>query len=173
MRAANHENLGNPMVFETCEFIREELANINDAVVDKFNGIMKAEEQKRIEEATPKISDTNFLDYTPVNKETFGAWCKNFLEEMKQLEDAEKTEQDLRKTGREIFMEKAGGIEDLVIDDDLLEGEDDQEEVVEDITNLEEQKVDEGADNENEGALYDKNLFAAELGEDLDDIDFD
>ena len=74
------------------EFIREELANINDAVVDKFNGIMKAEEQKRIEEATPKISDTNFLDYTPVNKETFGAWCKNFLEEMKQLEDAEKTE---------------------------------------------------------------------------------
>ena len=74
------------------EFIREELANINDAVVDKFNGIMKAEEQKRIEEATPKISDTNFLDYTPVNKETVGAWCKNFLEEMKQLEDAEKTE---------------------------------------------------------------------------------
>ena len=72
-------------------------------------------------------------------------------------------------------MEKLGDIEDLVIDDDLLgdDDDDDQEEVVEDILNLEEQKIDEGAEYEKEGALYDKTLFAAELGEDLDDIDFD
>ena len=80
------------MVFETCEFIREELAAINDAVVGKYQLIKKAEEQKRIEDLAPKISDTNFLDYTPVNKETFGAWCKKFMEEMKIKEDAEKTE---------------------------------------------------------------------------------
>ena len=67
MRAANHENIGNPMIFETCELLREEIAAINDAVVDKFNGIIRAEEEARIEQATPKITDTNFLDYTPVN----------------------------------------------------------------------------------------------------------
>jgi hypothetical protein len=45
LRAANHDNIGNPMVFETCELVREELAAINDEVVDKFNGIIRAKEQ--------------------------------------------------------------------------------------------------------------------------------
>ena len=92
---------------------------------------------------------------------------------MKVQEDKEKTDQDLRKTGRELFMEKIGDIEDLVIDEELLGDADDGEEVVEDMMNLEEQKIDEAAEVENQGALYDKNLFAAEPEEDLDDIDFD
>jgi hypothetical protein len=57
---------------------------------------------------------------------------------MKVQEDKEKTDQDLRKTGRELFMEKIGDIEDLVIDEELLGDADDGEEVVEDIMNLEE-----------------------------------
>ena len=43
-------------------------------------------------------------------------------------------------------MEKIGDIEDLVIDEELLganEEEDDQEEIVDDILNIEEQKIDE------------------------------
>ena len=57
----------------------------------------------------------------------------------------------------------------MVIDDDFLDHN------VDDILNMEENKYDDGEDNQNEGALYDKSLFAAELGDvgEDDDIDFD
>ena len=54
----------------------------------------------------------------------------------------------MRKTGRELFMEKIGDIEDLVIDDELLGEGEDQEEVVDDILNIEEQKIDESEEVE-------------------------
>ena len=83
LRAANHENIGNPMIFETCELLREEIAEINDSVLDKFNGIIRAKQEQAAIDAAPKLTDTNFLDYTPVNAETFGKWCKEFLSELK------------------------------------------------------------------------------------------
>lgn len=86
-RAANHENIGNPMVFETYELLREKISDINEKVVNEFNGIMeKVAEQAKVD-AAPKITNTQFLDYTPVNKETFGIWCSKFLEELKEEED--------------------------------------------------------------------------------------
>ena len=45
LRAANHENIGSPMIFETCELLREEIAEINDSVLDKFNGIIRAKQE--------------------------------------------------------------------------------------------------------------------------------
>ncbi len=58
------------------------------------------------------------LNYTPVNKDTFGKWCAQFLEKLKQEEEAQKTEVDLRKTGKQLFMEKGAlELEDLTLDD--------------------------------------------------------
>ena len=68
-------------------------------------------------------------------------------------------------TGKEVFMNQEGDIEDLVIEDDLI-----NEEEVDPLKGEEEYKEEE----EVEGALYDKELFAAELGDlDDEDVDFD
>jgi hypothetical protein len=94
-----------------------------------------------------------------VNKDTFSKWCDEFLTKLKEQEELSKTEQDLRKTGKELFMEKQGlaDIDDLNIED--------EEDVV--LTNkaVEESKEadeeDEQQMEDDEGvALYDKELFA-------------
>jgi hypothetical protein len=60
------------------------------------------------------------LDYTPVNEETFGKWCAEFLADLKKEEENNKTDQDLRPTGKEIFMQMVGqgGLDDLTLDDE-------------------------------------------------------
>ncbi len=64
------------------------------------------------------MSNMDTLNYTPVNKDTFGKWCAQFLEKLKQEEEAQKTEVDLRKTGKQLFMEKGAlELEDLTLDD--------------------------------------------------------
>lgn len=94
-----------------------------------------------------------------MNKDTFSKWCDEFLTKLKEQEELSKTEQDLRKTGKELFMEKQGlaDIDDLNIED--------EEDVV--LTNkaVEESKEadeeDEQQMEDDEGvALYDKELFA-------------
>jgi len=68
-------------------------------------------------------------------------------------------------TGKEVFMNEEGDIEDLVIEDDLIH----EEEVDPLKVDHEEYKEEE----EVEGALYDKDLFAAELDDLDEDVDFD
>lgn len=68
------------------------------------------------------MTNMDTLNYTPVNKETFGKWCALFLEKLKQEEEASKTEVDLRKTGKQLFMEKGVlELEDLTLDDSQIE----------------------------------------------------
>lgn len=95
--------LGEQMMFSVCDHLREKIAEINDSVVDKFNKIM---EQRAEEEAIakgPKTTNMNDLNYTPVNKETFGTWCAQFLAELQMMEEANATEADKRVTGKEWF----------------------------------------------------------------------
>ena len=40
------------------------------------------------------FSQNEHLNYTPVNKETFGKWCEEFLAILKKKEEKELTEQD-------------------------------------------------------------------------------
>lgn len=42
IRALGRENLGMQMIFMICDHLREQIAEINDAVLDKFNGIIRA-----------------------------------------------------------------------------------------------------------------------------------
>lgn len=123
------------------------------------------------------MSNMDTLNYTPVNKETFGKWCALFLEKLKQEEEAQKTEVDLRKTGKQLFMEKGAlEIEDMTLDESQVEQIVDPE--LELLQIEEEEKYDDGILNEEneikEGALYDKDLFAQELAEyGEEDVDFD
>ena len=68
-------------------------------------------------------------------------------------------------TGKEVFMNEEGDIEDLVIEDDLIHEEEVDPLKVDDEEYKEEEEV--------EGALYDKDLFAAELDDLDEDVDFD
>ena len=123
------------MIFMICEHLREQIADINDGVLNQYTQIKKAQEEKEKEESGPLVSNVDHLTYTPVNKDTFGKWCKEFMDKLKQMEDQNKTEQDLRQTGKEIFMVKGANsidfeitldseAEDIVFDD--MEEEKDQ-----------------------------------------------
>ena len=164
IRALARENVGMQMIFMVADHLREQIANINDTVLGKFNKIVEArEEQERLDSA-PVTSNMNNLDYTPVNVETFGKWCKEFLENLRAEEQQQLTEQDLRKTGKELFLEKQGL--DLLALEEMDLGQEDAD-VFE-----EEKNASDGPDYDEGQALYDKNLFAAEEI-DEEDVDFD
>ena len=81
------------MIFDICELLRERIADLNDKVVAEYKGILDAEEKKKAEANAPQIFDTSeALTFTPVTKETFAKWCAEFLEQLKQQEEAERTE---------------------------------------------------------------------------------
>ena len=118
IRKMAREGLGGPVLFEVADWLREQICDINEGVLGKFEDIMKKKEEKEKEEHAGMVfSATEHLNYTPVNKETFGAWCETFLAQLKEQEDKNITEQDLRKTGKELFLEMHGDIEDLQIEE--------------------------------------------------------
>jgi len=56
--------------------------------LDKFKSIIKAKEEQEKEDAGPKIlSNMDQLDYTPVNEETFSAWCTEFMAKLRIEEE--------------------------------------------------------------------------------------
>ena len=69
------------------------------------------------------LTNVTHLNYTPVTKETFSKWCTEFLQELKIRQEAERTEMDDRKTGKEIFMEAAADFEDLTLENEEESGE--------------------------------------------------
>ena len=164
IRKKAHESLGMQMIFEMCEHLREQISNINESVLNQYEEIQKKREEQDALDAGPRVSKLDHLNYTPVTKETFAAWCDDFLEKLRLQEKNSMTEQDLRKTGKELFMENQGEaeIEDLTLN----------EEEAQQIIANEEGDKDSESEEEKEGALYDKELFAQELGDD-DDVDFD
>lgn len=119
------------------------------------------------------MSKLDHLNYTPVNKETFSKWCAEFMEKLKEQEENMKTEQDMRLTGRELFMEGIDNIELGDIEDALIPKEEESK--------IEEEMDDDLPDDEDGpvAPLYDKDLFAQELaameekGEEFEDVDFD
>ena len=75
------------MIFEICEHLREQIGDINDKVLNKFQDIQKKIEEQEQIDAGPKTSNMDHLDYTPVNEETFGKWCSEFLALLKEQEE--------------------------------------------------------------------------------------
>jgi hypothetical protein len=67
IRALARDNVGMPMVFTICEHLKEQIGEINDKVLNKYNQIVEAKRMKEEEDATPMRTNMDELDYTPVN----------------------------------------------------------------------------------------------------------
>lgn len=84
IRKLARENIGGPCLFDVAEYLREKICEINDGVLDQYNGIMqKKEEAERELMGGMTFTQSEQLSYTPVNKETFSKWCTEFLAELK------------------------------------------------------------------------------------------
>lgn len=101
MRDQAEDMVGDIMAFQLCDYLREQLGEINDKVLDKLNEIKQKEEEEKANVAV-KI-EVKHLTYTPVNKETFAIWCSGFLAKMKAEKELNKSEKELKPTGRELF----------------------------------------------------------------------
>ena len=167
-RKTAEELVGEQMMFEIVEKIREYLIEKNDVFIQQK---IKDEEEEKIREenAGKKYIAETRLDYTPVNKDTFSDWLKKFQKarDLKKVEELSKrtkvqVERDNRITGKYYFLEKQGiegsGInfeEDEV--DALIDDDDDETEEVKD-------------EGEDQAKYFDEAVF---YDEGLDDVDFD
>ena len=93
------ECLGQSMIFELADFIKSELTEINDGVV---NALKLAEDKGKVENAL-KVSETTSgqkLTYTPVTAETFAKWCDQYKERLRLEKSLRMTELESKPTGK-------------------------------------------------------------------------
>lgn len=159
------ELVGQPMLFEICDMVREEIAEINESMLVDI----RAEEAKNsVTEGLKVTKVSNQMKFTPVNKDTFGEWCVGYYAELQRKKEEQKTDMDLKQTGKAIFLEKYGESNFAEItEDDIAEETKEFEEDVEMIDEI---------DEEEQQMLYDREQFAAELQEEgleEDEPDFD
>lgn len=163
------ELIGEQMVFEVIENIRQYLIEKNDVFVEQKR---KENEEKKIKEENlgKKFIAEKTLDYEPVNKESFSKWLKKFEAERDLIKKEEyknrtkeQVERDSRKTGKAYFQEKqclAGS--NIAFEEDeieaIAENVDDDEEMIEEN------------EGENMEKYFDEDVFD---DEDIDDIELD
>ena len=76
-----------------CEHLREQISDINDNVLKKFNKLVADQEELEAELNAPKLTHVDKdLGYTPVTAETFSAWCEGFMAHLKSEEEQAYTE---------------------------------------------------------------------------------
>jgi hypothetical protein len=81
MRERANENLGQMMIFELADLLKEKITNINEVVLEKLDAIV---EKESISNANTEVlkTDARNLTYTPVNAETFAVWCDAYKEKL-------------------------------------------------------------------------------------------
>ena len=94
------ENIGNPMIFEVCDALREHIADMNQLILDKLFDNNKKDSITTGLSKGQKISMDGPTSFTPVNKETFSKWCEVYLEKLNKIMEERKTDKDLKPTGR-------------------------------------------------------------------------
>lgn len=103
-----------------CDLIKELMANINDEVLNQID----AEAVKHTVEYSLQAKETSMhLTYTPVNAETFKAWCDVYKENLRLERLAFETGAELKLTGRQLFEKNKSAFEDLTLDDAPVESE--------------------------------------------------
>ena len=160
-----NEYLSMPMIYQMYEFIltyvdEEEQKILNEEKAEQI----KLEEEKRLLEEKQREEEQKLLEqrtYTPVTKELFENWYKDFVK--KQHEIMKKNNPFMDKiSGRQFFMNK-----NLKLD----ENEEDKAKKDED-----EEKTDEKEDEKEENVEYNPELYEEDIGNidfDKDDIDID
>ena len=75
MRERANESLGQMMIFELADLLKEKITTINEKVLEKLDQIEEAQSIKNANKETVRGDATN-LNFTPVNAETFAIWCE-------------------------------------------------------------------------------------------------
>jgi hypothetical protein len=169
MKKKAEESLGSLMIFELANYLKSELTEMNDGVV---NALKLKEDEGKVENAL-KVSEltSKKLSYTPVNEETFAKWCAEYKERLRLEKSARLTEIESKPTGKQLFLASKQGLDDLTIED-----EEETETVTFDEATQEENKEDseEGEEGEDEEAdfKYDRALYDAD-GLEEEDVEFD
>lgn len=160
------EMVGEQMVYEIIENVRQYLIEKNDVFVQKRYESLEEKKIKDENMGKKFIADTN-LDYIPVNKDTFSTWLAKFSkeialqkEEEKKKRTKEQIERDNRISGKSYFRDKQ-----IIIGSNIAFEEDDVELLGDQIDDEEEVKEDDENIN-----YYNEELFA---DEDVDDIELD
>ena len=143
------ESIGNAMIYEVCEALREKISDMNEMILNKLRELNEKDSiDHGLKQA--KFSQDASLTFTPVNSETFAKWCDSYKERMHKMKAEQLTERDLKPTGKQVFEMRKNIIEDIKLDE---EEEDD-----EDFTGEGEPGDDEGEDEE-DAIYYDKALY--------------
>jgi hypothetical protein len=161
-REVARENVGMPMIYEALEACREYLITLNNKHVSTDIENKEIESKKyETELGNTFVVDNAITSYTPVNQETFSKWLFNFSNEIKQIKEKEKSDKDLKLTGRQWFNTK-----------DYLD--DDAEDAIEDDVDEDNDKAENGDNDEDEDdekpLYYDEELF---IDDGVDDVEFD
>jgi hypothetical protein len=117
------ESIGAPMIFDLCDMIREEIADLNEAVLNKFDIIEEKEKKKAAADALPQSFASNVTTFTQVTKESFDAFVIRYKKRIGKERETLKTPHDDRPTGKAIFLDKANSYDDLTLEDETAESE--------------------------------------------------
>ena len=129
MRERANESLGQMMIFELTDLLKEKITEINEAVLNKLDQI---EEANSIANTNKEafVSD-NRLDYTPVTAETFRVWCEDYKERLREIRMANATGNEDKPTGKQLFLMNRSAFDDIVLDATTDVGEEEEETEVE------------------------------------------
>lgn len=166
MRAQAEESIGQMMLFELTDLLKDKITEINEKVLNKLDEIEEASSIANLNKETMK-SDMTQLSYTPVNAETFAVWCAQYKEKIRIQKMANKNENDDKPTGKQLFLMNRSTFDDITLEAD------EEEELVEDTAAAagdEEAKAEESG--EDQEFVYDAALYDAD-GLDDEDVDFD
>lgn len=115
MRERAQESIGQMMIFELTDLLKEKITNINEGVLEHLDKIEEAESLKNISTVVHKTDTTN-LNYTPVTQETFAAWCEQYKERIRLEKLANRSDMDEKPTGKQLFLMNRSAFDDIVLE---------------------------------------------------------
>ena len=158
------EYINMPMIYQMYECVLSFADEEEEKLVKEEKEEQKRlEEEKKLLEQKLKEEEDKLIEkrtYTPVTKELFDEWYKNFLNKKKE-EKKEKDPNSEKLTGRQFFLNKNLKIEENEIDKAKKDEEEDK-------------KIEDNKDEEN--VEYNPELYEEDIGNidfDKDDIDID
>ena len=116
MKEIARENVGNMMIFQMCDHIREKITEMNEKVLGQFEEIQE-KETLAYALKTVKTDDTVREKFTPVTAETFAAWVDTYMKRILEERVAKFGAIDDKPTGKQLFMMNKDGFEDLTLED--------------------------------------------------------
>lgn len=115
MKERARESLGQMMIFELTDMLKEKITEINERVLNQLDEI---EEKQQIKNQNKEVlrTDATKLSYTPVNPETFAIWCEQYKEKIRLEKEQTRTVLDDKPTGKQLFLMNRAAFDDIVLD---------------------------------------------------------